>query len=160
MYVGVDSHKTAAEAAEKKKDKKKKLAKKRALATLSFGEEAEDEGAMEAEKPVEVKKKMKNPNAGCDFLPDKAREAEEANRREQRRQEWLEEQERVKSDKLEVIYSYWDGSGHRRSITVTKVCLERLSYGAWAGHRAGCQRRLRCCFRLATFSRLTTLAFH
>jgi hypothetical protein len=30
------------------------------------------------------------------------------------------EQERIKGEKLEVTYSYWDGSGHRRTITVTK----------------------------------------
>lgn len=30
------------------------------------------------------------------------------------------EQERIKSEKLEVTYSYWDGSGHRRTIAVTK----------------------------------------
>jgi hypothetical protein len=30
------------------------------------------------------------------------------------------EQEATKKQKLEIVYSYWDGSGHRRTITVPK----------------------------------------
>merc|ERR1712032_1464479 len=30
------------------------------------------------------------------------------------------EQEAIKNDKLEITYSYWDGSGHRRSCVVDK----------------------------------------
>lgn len=105
----------AAIAAEKKKAKREKKAKKRALAALSFGEE--DGGAAEDFVP---KKRMKNPNVKTDFLPDRQREEAEDQLREQLKEKWLEEQEKMKSEKLQVTYSYWDGSGHRRSITITK----------------------------------------
>jgi protein FAM50 len=31
-------------------------------------------------------------------------------------QEWLAQQEAVKNEPLEIVYSYWDGSGHRRKV--------------------------------------------
>ena len=34
--------------------------------------------------------------------------------------EWIEQQEKIKKEKLEVTYSYWDGSGHRRSTIIEK----------------------------------------
>ena len=55
-----------------------------------------------------------------DFLPDKQREAEEAALRASLRAEWLAEQDRIRKEKLEIVYSYWDGSGHRRTIVVPK----------------------------------------
>ena len=90
-----------------------------------------------------------NPNVATDFLPDHEREVEEAKLREELKEEWKREQERIKSqlllflsysavsaitrslaliplccaileEKLEITYSYWDGSGHRRAITVPK----------------------------------------
>lgn len=51
------------------------------------------------------------------------------------RQEWVERQEKLKNEDIEITYSYWDGSGHRRSITLKKGntiqqflyrCLEQL----------------------------------
>jgi len=110
----------AEEAAERKRRKKEKKEKKRALATLSFGEdraEGEDEGAA-----APVKRLMKNPNTKTDFLPDRQREEAAALRREELKKEWLAEQERTKLENLEVTYSYWDGSGHRRNIVVNKGC--------------------------------------
>jgi hypothetical protein len=35
-------------------------------------------------------------------------------------QEWQAQQDRVKSEPLMIVYSYWDGSGHRREIKVKK----------------------------------------
>jgi protein FAM50 len=55
-----------------------------------------------------------------DFLPDAEREAREAALRAQLAAEWRAEQERVRAEKIEVTYSWWDGSGHRRSIVVPK----------------------------------------
>lgn len=52
--------------------------------------------------------------------PDREREEALARERERLKAEWLENQERIKEEKLEVTYSYWDGSGHRRVITITK----------------------------------------
>jgi protein FAM50 len=31
-------------------------------------------------------------------------------------QEWQAQQEAVKNEPLEIVYSYWDGSGHRRKV--------------------------------------------
>jgi protein FAM50 len=35
-------------------------------------------------------------------------------------EEWKQEQERLKKLKLKITYSYWDGSGHRRSLEVPR----------------------------------------
>ena len=64
---------------------------------------------------------------------------EERQERERLRQEWVEKQEKLKSksslflvsfqfpqphsipgEEILITYSYWDGSGHRRSITVSQ----------------------------------------
>jgi hypothetical protein len=31
-------------------------------------------------------------------------------------QEWVQQQEAIKNETLEIVYSYWDGSGHRRKV--------------------------------------------
>lgn len=54
------------------------------------------------------------------FLPDRDREAEEALERERLRQEWLEKQERMKKETIEITYSYWDGTGHRKTVECQK----------------------------------------
>ena len=40
--------------------------------------------------------------------------------RKQLKSEWLAEQDKVKNEEIEITYSYWDGSGHRRSVKVKK----------------------------------------
>lgn len=60
----------------------------------------------------------KNPNVDTSFLPDRDREEEERRERERLRQEWLKKQEDMKQEEIEVTYSYWDGSGHRKSVMV------------------------------------------
>lgn len=65
-------------------------------------------------------KKTKDPTASTSFLPDRERDAAIEHAKAALRQEWLAEQETIKSQKLEVVYSYWDGSGHRKNLTVTK----------------------------------------
>ena len=53
----------------------------------------------------------------------KAREeqerAAERREREELRQEWLRKQEELKQEDMEITYSYWDGSGHRKSVMVS-----------------------------------------
>lgn len=98
----------------------------------------------------------KNPNVDTSFLPDKERELEEDMLRylishkfsvylfmisynqmfrEKLRQEWVERQEKLKNEDIDITYSYWDGSGHRRTILLKKGntiqqflyrCLEQL----------------------------------
>ena len=48
------------------------------------------------------------------------REAEEQAERERLRKQWLREQEQIRNEPLEITYSYWDGTGHRRVIQVRK----------------------------------------
>lgn len=54
------------------------------------------------------------------FLPDRNREEEENRLREQLRQEWSEKQSKLKNEDIEITFSYWDGSGHRRAVLMKK----------------------------------------
>ncbi|XP_054163189.1 protein FAM50 homolog [Oppia nitens] len=65
-------------------------------------------------------KMIKNPDVDTSFLPDRDREDEENRLREQLRQEWVEKQEKLKDEDIEITFSYWDGSGHRRSAIMKK----------------------------------------
>ena len=65
-------------------------------------------------------KLTKNPDVDTSFLPDAARQAEEARLRQQLADEWRAEQDRLKHQPINITYSYWDGSGHRRRITVER----------------------------------------
>ncbi|GAB4838477.1 hypothetical protein Ancab_028021 [Ancistrocladus abbreviatus] len=56
----------------------------------------------------------KDPTVETSFLPDSEREAEEQAERERLKKRWLREQELIKNEPLEITYSYWDGTGHRR----------------------------------------------
>lgn len=62
----------------------------------------------------------KDPTVKADFLPDRERERKEEELREQLRREWEERQKAVKEEPLEITYSYWNGSGHRRTVMVKK----------------------------------------
>lgn len=75
-----------------------------------------------AETPQDSKRQRvtKNPDADTDFLPDRDRELAEEAERERLKQEWMNEQERRKNELVNITYSYWDGSGHRRMIRCKK----------------------------------------
>lgn len=69
------------------------------------------------------------------LLPDCEREEEERKLREKLADEWREEQQRLKGEAIEITFSFWDGSGHRRQVTMKKgdsiyqflqACLENL----------------------------------
>ncbi|CEJ01744.1 hypothetical protein G6F70_008400 [Rhizopus microsporus] len=106
-------------------DKKKKK-KKRQLLKLSFaedgGEEEEEEGTKEngEEKGTKKRRIMKDPTIDTSFLPDREREERERIEREELRKEWLAKQEQMKNEKIDITYSYWDGSGHRKVVTCKK----------------------------------------
>ncbi|GLB34816.1 putative XAP5, circadian clock regulator [Lyophyllum shimeji] len=122
------------------KDEKRKMKKRKkvAKATLSFAseEEGDDEGSSKADDgnrsskekdevsgdgpPAKRSKFRKNPNVDTSFLPDREREEAERKERERLRLEWLEKQEMMKKEDIEVVYSYWDGSGHRKSVVCKK----------------------------------------
>lgn len=88
----------------------------------------------ESEEPVK-KKLRKNPDVDTSFLPDREREERENRLREELRQEWVKQQAALKDQEITITFSYWDGSGHRRSVTMKKgnsiyqflqKCLESL----------------------------------
>lgn len=64
----------------------------------------------------------KCPFVDTSFLPDRDREQKESEERTRLRKEWEDQQERTKREMLEITYSYWDGSGHRRTLHVEKAC--------------------------------------
>lgn len=120
--------------------RKAKKRKKTSKATLSFA--MDDEGDADASsdaagdrrasprgevddvedgQPVKRGKFRKNPDVDTSFLPDREREEAERKERERLRLEWLAKQEEVKQEEIEVVYSYWDGSGHRKSVMVSPL---------------------------------------
>jgi len=40
--------------------------------------------------------------------------------REELRQEWAEKQATLKEEEIQVTFSYWDGSGHRKTVKMKK----------------------------------------
>lgn len=62
----------------------------------------------------------KDPNIDTSFLPDREREDEERRVREELRQEWLRKQEEIKKEPIQITYSYWDGTGHRKEVECRK----------------------------------------
>ena len=95
----------------------------RAAVPVNGGDGAPMPSASGAASSTSGQKKAKfgkDPTVETSFLPDKDREAAEAQQRERLKLEWLQEQEKVKAERLTITYSYWDGSGHRRDITVPK----------------------------------------
>ncbi len=69
---------------------------------------------------IPPKKVRKNPDVDTSFLPDREREEGENKMREELRQEWVGQQATLKDQEITITFSYWDGSGHRRSVTMKK----------------------------------------
>ncbi|KAK2169676.1 hypothetical protein LSH36_8g14039 [Paralvinella palmiformis] len=89
----------------------------------------------ETEASIRIKRFGKNPDVDTSFLPDRERELEENRLREKLRLEWQAKQEKIKNEEIDITYSYWDGSGHRRQVRMKKgnsiqqflqKCLENL----------------------------------
>ena len=116
----------------REEQKKLKKRKKAAKSTLSFAMDDEGDGGDTSvssttyvdnggeEQSSKRAKFRKNPNVDTSFLPDRDREEAERREREALRQEWLRKQEEMKKDEIEITYSYWDGSGHRKSVVVCR----------------------------------------
>nr|CAH7748750.1 unnamed protein product [Callosobruchus chinensis] len=137
--------KLAQKQAEKEREKQRQLEAKQAeknkqkkqIQALSFSldeDEAADDDAKEDpeedvvpfKRPAEeveksnLKKIKKDPNVDTSFLPDREREEEENRLREVLRQQWAEQQQELKEEEIVITFSYWDGSGHRRTVRVKK----------------------------------------
>ena len=124
--------------------------KRSSRALLSFGGQEEEDGGDEGEEEAVVGKAQegggggssssgggggggggggakrpcaslgKDPGVATSFLPDAAREAREGALRKAAEEEWGALQERIKQEPLTVVYSYWDGTGHRRELSIPK----------------------------------------
>jgi len=79
-----------------------------------------DSSGSDGDAPKKRKNFGKDPTVDTSFLYDAEREADMIRKKKALVSEYTKEQELVKKDKLEVTYSYWDGSGHRRSCVVEK----------------------------------------
>ena len=103
-----------------KKAKKNQQTKRKMTSLLSFmgDEEAEDDGTALDDKPSKVSRK--DPTVDTSFLPDKHRQMEQEEKRIKLELEWKQAQEEIRKEPLEITYSYWDGSGHRRSCIIQK----------------------------------------
>ncbi|KAF7457594.1 XAP5 domain-containing protein [Cryptosporidium felis] len=108
--------------------------------SFSFGEEGDDiedesnsggifegdAGSLRDEKVVksgdflDFDKIGKDTSVDTTFLPDKKRELEELKIKERLEMEEFEKEEKLKQEIIEVVFSYWDGSGHRRSVNVPR----------------------------------------
>jgi len=111
--------KVAREKAAKKERKKRLKEKKKMMSTLSFANDEEEDDIKKQPKS------KKDPTIDTSFLPDKQRDKKARSERERLEREWKEQQEAIKNEKLEITYSYWDGSGHRRQC----VCLKGNTIG-------------------------------
>lgn len=106
---------------QKQKRKKRRAKTPARLSFISEMEnESDEEGGTTENGDLKKPKLGKDPTVETSFLPDREREAEEQREREYLRQQWLEEQKRIKNEPLEITYSYWDGAGHRRVLQVRK----------------------------------------
>ncbi|XP_053698194.1 protein FAM50 homolog [Sabethes cyaneus] len=134
----------ALEAKQAEKDRQK-----RQIQALSFNpDDLEDENSDDTEQEPATKKWQteessvpknkrirKNPDVDTSFLPDREREESDNKLREELRQEWAIKQATLKDQEIMITFSYWDGSGHRKCVTMKKgnsiyqflqKCLEML----------------------------------
>ncbi|GAA5906615.1 hypothetical protein JCM8208_000497 [Rhodotorula glutinis] len=116
---------------EERKVKKKK--KEKGKVKLSFagddGDEEEEQSFKPKNKTIDEDDKAsvakraklgKNPSVDTHFLPDRNREEVERLERDELRKKWLKMQEDMKQEEIEITYSYWDGSGHRKVVVCKK----------------------------------------
>lgn len=133
-----DAAQRSAEKEKLKQVKKKKKQKKKQLALLSFQSEEDEEeianyssntlqspgaksiGTNKSTPLSTPRASKKDPTIDTSFLPDKQREEELQAERIRLEKEWKERQIEIQKEKLEITYSYWDGSGHRRTCTMAK----------------------------------------
>jgi len=108
------------------KEGKMRLQRKVQTKKLSFqdDEECNDHGSGsdgdDDDKPFSKASFGKDPSVNTSFLYDARRESELQKKKQDLIKEYHGDQEKSKSEKLEVTYSYWDGSGHRRNCIVEK----------------------------------------
>jgi protein FAM50 len=79
--------------------------------------EEEDDG----DSNIIISKKIKkDPSVKADFLPDAEREKAEAELEQKLEQEWKELNEKLKKEKIEIVFSYYDGASHRKKLLIPR----------------------------------------
>lgn len=110
------------ENADKEVDNKRKQERKHMI--LSFGvddEEGEDgDDICPLGEGGKTARLGKDPKAQTDFLPDRDKELKEEQMRQLLEEEYRMNQESIRAEPLSITYSYYNGSGHRRSVTIRK----------------------------------------
>ena len=114
-----DKLKQLKEVKAKEKAKKKQDQQIKAL-SFNLEEDGDDNNEVSATESLPKKRFGKNPDVDTSFLPDVERDEQENLLREQLRQEWETRQANLKAEDIEITYSYWDGSGHRRMVNMKK----------------------------------------
>ena len=100
-----------------KKEKKIMRQKRKMKSLLSFMADDEQEEIVLQNASKVVKK---DPTIDTSFLPDKQRHIDQESKRKYLENMWIEKQDRIRKEPLEVVYSFWDGSGHRRTTNILK----------------------------------------
>lgn len=100
----------------KKKSKRIREKNEKKKRMLTF---ADDEEFVH-EPPKKKKKISKNPIIDTSFLPDADRDKEDNLLKDEIRKEYYKKQEELKSMDLEITFSYWDGSNHRRTLRIQR----------------------------------------
>lgn len=83
-------------------------------------DEQDEDGDGADYEPPSKRKLGKNPDVDTSFLPDREREEDEKRIREVLRMEWVQKQQQLKNEDIEITFSYWDGSGHRKVVRMKK----------------------------------------
>lgn len=100
--------------------KKQKIEDPAAADASSSSSSSASSGTLPSAAAAAPAKLGKDPTAETDFLPDAEREKTMAALQERLKREFLEQQEKEKKEIIEVTYSWWDGTGHRRTLKIQK----------------------------------------
>ncbi|KAL4852670.1 Protein XAP5 CIRCADIAN TIMEKEEPER [Chlorella vulgaris] len=106
-------------AEEEEEDEEQQEREGQAQGMQQASNDADDAVAINGPK-LRYAKLGKDPTVRTDFLPDKDRQREEDEMREKLKAEYGLRQAAIKAEPLEIIYSYYNGTGHRRAVTVRK----------------------------------------
>merc|ERR1719181_2005669 len=98
------------------------------LSKLSFLADEDDENDNDKldllyetkEKTLKTHKDLKNPEVDTSFLPDKNKDIEEEKERKESELRSRLFQEKLENEPYDVIYSYWNGTGHQKKISIRK----------------------------------------
>ncbi|XP_062043302.1 protein FAM50B [Lepus europaeus] len=106
---------------EARREGERRRARQRQIRGLSFSlDDADDDDIGGPEAGARQRHLGKNPDVDTSFLPDREREEAENRLRQELRREWEARREQVKGEAVDVTFSYWDGSGHRRTARMCK----------------------------------------